>query len=175
MILPAWKQLRLKRMSQGFCWICGKRKASEGRKTCPECAKMVTKSQYKRRARLRSEKICTYCGQKPIIKGSKLYCKKCANKAQRYKRTHWLKRLSKGSCVRCGKKPVKKKHGRNLSYCSKCAKKELTYIKKKRQDQKEKLESLTILCQKLWTAILEGNVERDFSSLKKEFNKQLKI
>ena len=73
------KQLRAKRLAQGICPHCGRRKLAEGKAACPICAAKRNALQRKRRgggvrAVWELEGRCRNCGE-PVVPGYKL-CEK---------------------------------------------------------------------------------------------------
>ncbi len=77
------KSKRAERIDQGLCTVCGKRKAEQGFKTCPECRRnqkkyrhiYVSKYQLSDRALWVSQGRCEHCGSYDLQEGTKL-CKK---------------------------------------------------------------------------------------------------
>lgn len=92
------KKIRIERIENGICVVCGKQKAEKGFKTCPECRKKhkryrklyITKYQLSDRALWVSQGRCERCGSYDLQEGKKL-CKTCYNNS--------LKSLEKGRSV----------------------------------------------------------------------------
>lgn len=119
---------------QGLCVNCGK-PAQIGFIKCEACREKDSKRYKERYAKRLEASMCTQCGTKKAIEGSKL-CAECKEKKNKDSLNYYYWRKESGICIRCGK--YEATMGRTMCLLCKSDKDEYNYGRERSKESRQK-------------------------------------